>query len=123
MKTDPLHGRRYVEETLVFCLRIEGNAITGEVFDSQGVRLSSVTGTHIPFGPMERAFMSLAFKWEPSEILVAGFSFKSGSTKFQGRFISSAITDAPNIDEGAQADLLGSGPDPGDTGTGTGQQT
>lgn len=115
-KSDPQNGKKYVEQTLVFCLRIDETSgeVSGEVFDTPGTKLSDVTGRRVPTGNTEVNFMSLAFTWDPSDVFFAGMTYVSGSvTLILGRFKT----------EDATGPSLFVGPDPGETGTGTGQQT
>lgn len=115
-KSDPRNGKKYVEETLVFCLRIDETSgdVIGEVFDTAGTKLSDVTGRSVPTGQMRVNFIGLAFTWDPSDVFLAGMTFVAGSVTFiSGRFIT----------EAAAGPSLFVGPDPGETGTGTGQQT
>jgi hypothetical protein len=122
--------------SLTFCLIIQADRITGIVdeLSVQGQPPVQVTGRKeiiraddpptLPDTGIYR--YTLEFNWDASRIFMDGFSSpeNDGRRKFLGRFIAGPRTDGfvPRSEEGARANLLG-GPDPGETGTGTGQQT
>jgi hypothetical protein len=116
--TDPRNGRPSKSATLIFCLKIDNGVITGSAFDGVSrERLSDVTGTSEPILDTGLSLMTLGFTWGPSDVMMAGFTFTTAAdiTHFQGRFRAFHPFNAPIT--------LLDAPDPGDTGTGTGQQT
>jgi hypothetical protein len=111
-------------QTLFFDLKInEAGDINGNVFIA-GVPepISQVTGTCRPIDNPDGTLMTLSFIWGAVDMFMFGFThFVDPFTRFEGRFIATARPDdAPlNITEPLAALAAG----PGDTGTGTGQQT
>jgi hypothetical protein len=133
MSTDPADGRVFVEKTLHFCLNLNLPAvgappeqksaetpITGTVDDLS----VPVTGTRISTGVRDVSFVILEFDWAPSHVFMSGIIFPDagGRILFAGRFLTAAHLDGFTAEGGADA-VVFQGPDPGDTGTGTGSQT
>jgi hypothetical protein len=128
MRTDPENGRVFVEEDLFFCLVIpdlpidEDTYITGII---DGLP-DPVTGKLMLTGQTDVYIIILEFNWDTSHILMVGCIYQESGTRFEfvGRFFASERTDgfSPGGDEGVRTNMV-NGPDPGDTGTGTGQQT
>jgi hypothetical protein len=120
------------DELLDFCLKFDGEVVTGTVTDDEGHPLSSddkVSGMRLPIGQTGKYFMNLVFRWdkqrEAIEVFMGGFIFTDSSdvTHFNGRFRATRI-DAQLAPSGAAPQLTTlPPPDDGDTGTGTGQQT
>lgn len=103
------------ESTLVFCIEIDGNAITGDVYEGvEPTLISSVTGTYAALTGVSGGLISLDFTWSGIDVCVAGVTYDDNPTKLTGRYwaygSSSLLEEDP-----APAD--------GDTGTATGQQT
>lgn len=121
LQTNPVEGEVKASGRFRFSLTIKGNDITGVVEELS----VPVTGTnHVIGGELDVHRMILEFLWAPSIISLEGFTYgETGERReFVGKFDAIANnTRAAGTDEGGVQ--LFQGPDPGDTGTGTGQQT
>lgn len=118
--TDPREGQMRPESHFTFCLIINGNTVTG-VVDELGV---PVTGTNFVLGKSGLHRITLNFFWSPSVISLQGFTFpESGRRReFLARFVAfEPDTDFSGGDDKDVRVLVG--PDPGETGTGTGNNT
>ncbi len=124
---------------LVFCMRFDGEAVSGKVFDPQAPapgELSDLTGTHVAIGASGLFFLNVEFAWNDVKINLAGLTFPRGKEHFQGGFVVSDRTDLFRATEeklyGAEGDRTSTAvlpqdaqvpPESGETGTGNGQQT
>lgn len=118
--TDPRDGQLRPEGHFTFRLTIDGNIITG-VVDELGV---PVTGTNFAHGQSGIHRVTLNFLWSPSFISMKGFTFpETGSRReFMGRFV--AFEPETVSLSGDEKDVrVNPGPDIGETGTGTGNNT
>lgn len=112
-----------VLEHMTLKLTIASGVITGTMHYPAGTPapFSSVSGTCQPLTKPDGTIMTLEFNWGQVDIFMIGFTHRQSFIKFKGRFYASA---AANIAEREfDAELAALIPDPGDTGTGTGQQT
>lgn len=122
LNTDPENGRVKVDQLLTFCLIINGSVITGTV-DQLGVPL---TGTNVPLANGVDS-VTLDFRWGASRVILRGFTFPESAERreYVGRF--NAVTPLAETDPRETANKSASStsvaPDPGDVGTGAGQQT
>lgn len=124
--TDPRGGQARPEGQFTFCLVISGNTITG-VVDELSV---PVTGRRQELGGTGVERITLSFLWAPSVITVKGFAFEEsgGRREFLGRFLASApderlTPEEPSEEKREKRFRPPTGPDTGETGTATGQQT
>lgn len=120
---------------LLFCLRIDGEVVTGTVSDDDGNPLSTderVTGRRIRIEESGREVMDLSFRWdkqtEAIQVFMGGSVYEDSSqvTHFEGRFGAFTLGIPLTKVEAGREPLPPpppDGPDGGDTGTGTGTQT
>lgn len=118
----PDTGAVRVRGRFTFCLVINSQtgAITGVVDESR----VAVTGTNLPIGGTDIHRMTLEFFWNPSRVILDGFTFpeSGGRREFVGRFIAVAPIRNLSEEEEARARMF-VGPDPGESGTGNGNNT
>jgi hypothetical protein len=109
--------------TLFFRLKITAGTITGDVFVAGlSEPFSSVSGTCLSYDKPDITTMTLSFTWGKADVFLVGFTnFVDPVTFFRGKFIASAHAAIALLDNLPQ--VLAFAPDPGDTGTGTGQVT
>ncbi|HEU4388328.1 MAG TPA: hypothetical protein VFV34_11060 [Blastocatellia bacterium] len=106
-------------ETLFFDLQINGGNVTGKV-ELDSIKLSDVSGSCAAIPSRDISVMQLTFTWGRTGIFLVGVTFfESPLTKFKGRFLGFAAEVPLALD----LKTVHVPPDPGDTGTGTGQQT
>jgi hypothetical protein len=110
-------------DTLFFDLKIAGGVISGDVFLlPDNIFLSKVSGMCQAIETPGITLMDMLFTWDAVEVYMAGIAFADDSlVKFKGRFHATTLTD--NLSAQASREQLLNLLDPGDTGTGTGQQT
>ncbi len=117
-------------KTLFFDLKIDDRGVvSGNVFNAKddGVTpeeepFSKVTGRRQPSDNPDGSLMSLSFTSGDFGIFMSGFTFVNEPfTRFEGRYISSALDGLAPEEVSPGSTMLASGP--GETGTGTGQQT
>ncbi|HYO91833.1 MAG TPA: hypothetical protein VEQ40_09360 [Pyrinomonadaceae bacterium] len=105
---------------LFFELTIADGIITGKVFLSNN-DISPVNGTCRAVGTPEISFMELVFRWGAVDVALTGIAHNVGAiNKFRGRFVAFPHGVALKAE---YLRLTLTEPDPGDVGTGTGQQT
>ena len=113
-------------------LNVVNGEITGDLLNSDRVRISKIRGRCDPMalpGTSETARMSMVFRFRRGAvergILISGFAFKENpdaQVEFQGRFrVFDVDPDLPTPDTGQLLTIVPG--DTGDTGTGSGQQT
>lgn len=124
MASDTPENSVGIPGTLVFCLNNQGGIVTGQVSDvPDRTFISTVTGTHkLVFDSSALGFMSLGFKFNGSDVMMAGATLTDDETTFfDGRFQifetngNGTLTDSDEI----PAVTFGTG----DTGSSTGQTT
>ena len=111
-------------QPLVFELQISAaGTISGEVFAPGTVAsISQVTGTCQPVDNPDGTVMTLSFVGGAVDIFMVGFTHVVGPfNRFNGRFIATARPDNAPLEIPPAMAAFAAGP--GDTGTGTGQQT
>jgi hypothetical protein len=109
--------------TLFFALRITSEGIISGDVSIAGVNqpFSHVTGTCRPVDNPDGNLMTLSFVWGAVDIFMAGFTHPVDPfIRFEGRFIATARPGNEPLNISPQLAALAG---PGDTGTGTGQQT
>lgn len=116
-------------------VEIRDGIITGMVIDEIGDPLSNLRGTCTPFegaGEPDVSLMSFLFRLKGSDgkevgVSLCGFAYQppgaGAKPKFHGRFRAFAPDSGLPPAGDAQLKAIALGTDPGDTGTGTGQQT
>lgn len=115
-------------QTLFFDLNIDDRGVvTGNVFrvDDGGAPgdepLSPVAGRRQPSDNPDGSLLSLSFGSGDLDVFLSGFTFRDAFTRFEGRYLITPRNGGTPTDTDPAASLLAGGP--GDTGTGTGQQT
>jgi hypothetical protein len=111
-------------QTLFFRLNVgEGGALTGEVFlAGSTTRLSTVSGMCRPIDNPDATVITLSFTWNAVDIFMVGVThFVDPINQFDGTFIATQRDGLSPLDFNPTRAELAAGP--GDTGTGTGQQT
>jgi hypothetical protein len=117
---------------LIFCLTFDKFLVTGTVSDELGKPVStdkSVTGISIHDSRPGKDFTTLNFRWDKGakaiKISMVGFVFVDDDDevrRFQGKFIALAAGSSL-AEEGGESARAMLSPDPGETGTGNGNQT
>ena len=112
-----------IPSPLVFCLNNQGGIITGQVSDgTEGTFIATVTGTHkFVFDSPAVGFMSIDFKFNGSDVMMAGATLQDDETTFfDGRFQTFTNGNGTLTDSSEVVTLT---PGTGDTGSSTGQTT
>lgn len=120
------------EEVTTFNLNVVNGEITGDLLNSDRVRISKIRGRCEPMalpGTSETARMSMVFRFRRGGaergILMSGFAFRraiGAQAEFQGRFrVFELDPDLPTLGTGELLRIAAG--DVGDTGTGSGSQT
>lgn len=112
-----------IPSPLVFCLNNQGGIITGQVSDgTEGTFIATVTGTHkFVFDSPAVGFMSIDFKFNGSDVMMAGATLQDDETTFfDGRFQTFTNGNGTLTDS---RDVVTLTPGTGDTGSSTGQTT
>lgn len=113
-------------------LNVVNGEITGDLLNSNRVRISKIRGRCDPMalpGTAETARMSMVFRFKRGAvergILISGFAFRANpdaQAEFQGRYrVFEVDPDLPTLGTGELLRIAAG--DTGDTGTGSGSQT
>ena len=110
-------------QEFIFQLQMNQGTVSGDVFlPGTGSSISPVTGACQPFEDPDVTLLSLSFTAGETNIFLVGFTHKVGPfNRFDGKFTVVPRADAEPADAPPQLETFNNGP--GDTGTGTGQQT
>lgn len=123
MASDTPENSIGIPGTLVFCLNNQGGIITGNVSRSEGAFIGTVTGTHkLVFDSPALGFMSVGFKFNGSDVMIAGATLTDDETTFfDGRFQTFETNGNGTSSDSGEIPAVSFGN--GDTGSSTGQTT